>query len=127
MIVLTFVVVLFGPVALFYLAIQTGSAGAVVIAQILIIFCIVLLPAWNSAIAWFERLGKDVAESVSNEASLFSSDFEISPKTLGDDQFISREVAPPAEPPRHQARVNLNEILAPHFSLNSGRSSYGAV
>ncbi len=126
LIVLTFVVVLFGPVALFDLAIQTGSAGAVVIAKVLTIIGVVFLPAWSFAIAWFERLGKEVTDSVQTEVLLFPSAFEVASSKSGDDQFISRDIAPPAEPPRHQARVNLNEILAPHFSINSGRS-FGAA
>ncbi len=122
----TFVAVLIVPVILLGLAIMTGAPGAIVIAKILMIFFVFWLPAWSSAIAWFKKLGEDVADSVQTDILLLPNTFDAVSNKSGDDQFISRDIAPPAEPPRHQARVNLNEILVAHFSLNSGRS-YGAV
>lgn len=126
LVVCVFVASLIAPVILFDLAIMTGGPGAIVVAKILIISFCFWLPAWGSAIAWFEKLGEDVADSVPTEILLLPNTFDAVSNKPGNDQFISRDIAPPAEPPRHQARVNLNEIIAPHFSLNSGRS-FGAM
>ena len=114
---------LLGLYVLTYVSNQIGSPGFFLISNVLIVLVSVALPTLSRPIAWFEKVGKNVADSVDATLLHYLVDFESLSKTPADEQFPKRATAPALPPPRRQARVNLNAII---FSLNSGRS-YGAV
>ncbi|MBW8066077.1 MAG: hypothetical protein GJU73_01415 [Ferrovum sp.] len=86
----------------------------------------ILLPTCGLLTSFFEKLGKDFVAAIPKLSLLFLSSSELLYNTKTDN-FTSRIISLPAEPPRQLARVNLKDMTKDKlFSSNSGRS-FGAV
>ena len=128
--VLACIFVFCGGVAVLYLvALALASnppTGIAIALKFALMAGFILLPPCGLLTNFFEKLGKDFVAAIPKLSLLYLSSSELLYNTKTDN-FTSRTLFLPAEPPRQLARVNLKDMTKDKlFSSNSGRS-FGAV